>query len=105
MFNQHTVREANVHSKIAGDVKWNSTGSYLASTSFDKTTKLGQLDTHGNLKTFQTIARSGIVNQLCWHPTEKTTLGLVGEDKFVEIWDVRGTSSCNFIDAIYDSLK
>ena len=51
---------------------------------------LGQLDTHGNMKTFQTISRSGVINQLCWHPSDKGTLGLVGENKYVEIWDVRG---------------
>jgi hypothetical protein len=42
MFAQHSMKEANVHSKIAGDVRWNCTGAYLASTSFDKTTKLGE---------------------------------------------------------------
>ncbi len=51
----------------------------------------GQLDTHGNLKTFQTISKTGgNVNQLCWHPSINSSLGLVGEDKVVEIWDVKG---------------
>jgi len=105
MFNQHTVKEGNVHNKNAGDVRWNCTGSCLGSTSFDKTTKLGQMDSHGNLKTFQNISRSGVVNQLCWHPSDKSTLGLVGENKYVEIWDVRGNCTANKISTIGNNIN
>jgi hypothetical protein len=60
-----TFREGNSHSKPVGDVRWNCSGfilfpplslqtnillgDYLASASFDKTTKIGQLDNNGNV--------------------------------------------------------
>jgi COMPASS component SWD3 len=75
-----------IHSKPVVDLRWNFDGRFLASASNDKTVKINQLESSGSLTNIQTI--STLANQLCWNP-EGTALVVVGEDKLVEIWDIR----------------
>jgi WD40 repeat protein len=99
-----------IPSEISDRLIFRPSGDYLASASFDKTTKIGQLDNNGNvrvvrdlhlssfldfcqqLRTIQTIQRAGNITQALWHPLDQNILSLLGEEKLVEIWDVRGLS-------------
>ena len=47
-------KEINFHSKVLLDIDWNCDGQYLGSSSYDKTVKIGQLETSGNVKVVQT---------------------------------------------------
>jgi WD40 repeat protein len=42
------------------------------------------------LRQVQTIQRPGSITQACWHPTDSSLISLVGEEKTVELWDIRG---------------
>ena len=47
-------KDINFHSKVLLDIDWNCDGQYLGSSSYDKTVKIGQLETSGNVKVVQT---------------------------------------------------
>lgn len=97
-----SIRDAITHSKTVADIRWNNDGSFLASASFDKNVKIGSLDVTGNvlfffysfyniqLKPINSFTTSGSINQMCWHPLDDSILSVLGDDKFVELWDVRG---------------
>ena len=42
------------------------------------------------LRPIQTIPRAVNITQACWHPSENSLVSLLGDDKAVEIWDIRG---------------
>jgi WD40 repeat protein len=45
------------------------------------------------LRPLQTIQRTGNITQALWHPSDANLISLLGEEKLVEIWDVRGQFS------------
>lgn len=85
------LRDVNLHSKAIVDMKWSGDGGRLGTISHDKTVKISQLDDNGSAKCIHTIPCNNVeLNVLCWHPSDSTKFAVVGEDKAVEFWDVRG---------------
>lgn len=86
-------KDINFHSKAIVDVRWSYDGLYLASSSHDRTVRVSQLDSSGSLKSLQVIPttppRSGVV----WNPAESSRFLISGEDKFVDLWDVRASKA------------
>ncbi len=66
------------------------TGQYIGSASLDKTVRIGQLDTSG-VRALQTVQSNAVITQVCWNPiVENSSFAIAGDDKTVELWDVRG---------------
>lgn len=96
-----TMSGSNQSQKVVIDLKWNKEGNYLGVISADKTVRVGQLDQknggiYQNIHTIPTYSSggsgsgSGQMAQLCWSPTEIARLAFCGDDKQIELWDVRG---------------
>merc|ERR1719487_944750 len=85
----YTIRDGNPHSKPVGDVKWNANGEYLGSVSFDKSFKVGQMDNNGNYRTVHSNIPGIVPSQLCWQPDSATNCAISGDDRMVEIFDIR----------------
>lgn len=78
-----------LHSKPVSDLKWNISGEYLASVSKDKTTKICALKGDGSLKLVHTVPSSLMPVKIAWHPKVSNCFAVAGDDKNVDIWDVR----------------
>jgi len=90
-WNKHTLREVTYHTKTCTDVRWNCDGSYLGSSSYDKTVKIGQLSPDGGVKTVQTVQCAQLIQSVSWHPSEPQRFVIAGDDKSIEVWDVRAS--------------
>jgi WD40 repeat protein len=90
-FARHTTKEVPGYTKAIHDLKWNREGNFLGMVSADKTVKIGQLDRSGQFQNVHSIPNSSQMTQLCWHSTEDSRLAICGDDKNVEIWDVRAS--------------
>jgi WD40 repeat protein len=96
-FENYTVKDLNTHSKSVVDLQWNNEGNYLGTVSHDKTVKIGQLDTSGSTKTIHAIPHNHTdISLIGWNPNDSSKFALAGEDKSIELWDVRGEYCCNF---------
>jgi WD40 repeat protein len=89
-FSRHTARDVVGYSKMVHDLKWNKEGNYLGMVSADKTVKVGQLDKTGSFQNVHSIPNSASMMQVCWNPQDDSRIGMCGDDKSVELWDVRG---------------
>ena len=115
-FQRHTAKDVTGYNKTIHDLKWNreglkisffflvscgssfnyayyplcTVGNYLGIISGDKTVKVGQLDRSGTFQNVHNIPNSAQMMQLCWNPANDSRLGVCGDDKAVELWDVRG---------------
>jgi WD40 repeat protein len=97
------------------ELKWSPDGTYLGSSSFDKSVKIAQLESSGSARVVQTgtficvhdfmagklwsdicvrvVPVSAPISQICWHPTDSNRFLIAGDDKSIELWDVRGMFS------------
>jgi WD40 repeat protein len=89
-FSRHTARDVVGYSKMVHDLKWNKEGNHLGMVSADKTVKVGQLDKTGSFQNVHSIPNSASMMQVCWNPQDDSRIGMCGDDKSVELWDVRG---------------
>jgi WD40 repeat protein len=92
-FDNHVAKDLNFHTKIVLDLKWNNDGSYIGSVSSDRSIKICQLDSSGGAKVSHSISTNVHYSQICWNPTNNSRFALIGDEKTVELWDVRGL--CN----------
>jgi WD40 repeat protein len=51
--------------------------------------------TSDGLKTVQSVQCASTITQVCFHPNDPSRFAIIGEDKNVELWDVRGNISLN----------
>lgn len=89
-FSRHSFKDISNYSKPIIDLKWSKEGKYLGMVSMDKVVKVGQLDQSGSFQNVQTISSNSNISQVCWHPTEESRFTYCGDEKMVELWDVRG---------------
>lgn len=89
-FQRHTSKDVSGYSKMIHDMRWNREGNYIGIVSADKTVKVGQLDKSGSFQNVHSIPNSGLVSQIGWNPLDDSRIGMCGDDKSVELWDVRG---------------
>ena len=89
-FTRHTAKDVAGYTKMIHDLKWNREGNYIGMISGDKTVKVGQLEKTGTFQNVHSIPNSAQMSQLCWNPIDDSRLGLCGDEKMVELWDVRG---------------
>lgn len=89
-FARYTARDVAGYSKLIHDLKWNREGNYIGMVSADKTVKVGQLDKNGSFQNVHTIPNSAQMAQVVWNPQDDSRIGMCGDDKAVELWDVRG---------------
>lgn len=93
-FTSFTSKDIAGYTSMIYDLKWNSDGNYLACILKEKTVKIGQLDNNnGFFQNIHNIPNSTQMSQLCWNPTDQQRLAICGEDKYVELWDVRSSRS------------
>jgi WD40 repeat protein len=90
-FAKHSSKDVGGYSKMMSEIKWNREGNYLGMISSDKSAKVGQLDKSGSFQNVHSIPTNASFFQLCWNPQDDSRLALCGDDKAVELWDVRGT--------------
>jgi WD40 repeat protein len=84
------IKDLNLHNKGVKSCRWSGDGRYLGTSSTaEKNTKISQLEPSGTIKSIQTIPNSQGIYQVVWNPTDSQHFALTGQDKFVEMWDVR----------------
>jgi WD40 repeat protein len=93
------------HLKQVNIARWNSDGLYLGSSSSDKQVKIGQLEGSGTLRQVQTIPMITNVTQIVWHPTETGRFCVAGDDKAIELWDVRASRATSKIQTLSSNLN
>lgn len=86
-------------------LRWNCDGLHLASSSTDKQVKVGQLDPTGTLRTVHTIPSLTAVKSIVWHPTEPGRFCVVGDDKSIDLWDVRASRPASRIATLGGNLN
>ena len=74
--------------KTVYDLKWNTDGSFIAAACGDKTVRIGQMDSTGSARSFQTVQSLAVAN-LCWHPSDLNRFAFASDEKYIEVWDVR----------------
>ena len=99
MFKSLVSVSPNLHSKAVNYLQWNSDGNYLGSVSIpEKTVKISQLDSKSmNAKVLHTVPCSNVPAAVCWHPTDPIRFAICGDDKTVDIWDVRASKAVSKI--------
>jgi WD40 repeat protein len=90
-FDNHIVKDINIHTKPVVDLKWNNDGSYIGSISSDRSIKISQLDSSGGAKVSHTIPTNVHYSLICWNPANNSRFALIGDERTVELWDVRGS--------------
>ena len=91
-FSSFTSTDIAGYPKTIFDLKWNNEGNYLACVSGDKTVKVGQLDgNNGQYQFIHSIPTTIQMAQLCWNPIDQKRLSMCGDDKSVDLWDVRSS--------------
>lgn len=91
-FSSFTSKDIAGYENKIFDLKWNAEGNYLACVLDKKIVKIGQLDNNnGNYQNIHNISCQSQIAQLCWNPMDQQRLAICGEDKFVELWDVRSS--------------
>lgn len=89
MFEGYNFTYPNVHTKGITDIKWNNNGTLLCTASNDKSIKVSQFDGK-DAKVLHTIPCNTATTMVCWHPNDPKRFAIGGDDRFVDIWDVRG---------------
>lgn len=89
-FTRHTSKDVAGYNKVLLELNWNREGNYLGMISSDRSVKVGQLDKSGTFQNVHNIPTTSTMTQLCWNPVDDSRIGMCGEDKYVELWDVRG---------------
>jgi THO complex subunit 3 len=102
-----TIIEAlpGLHTKSISDVKWNVDGDYLATTSKDFTTKVSALKQDGTLKLVHTVPSSLTPIKMAWHPSSQGVFAVAGDDKNVDIWDVRAPRATARIPSLGNNIN
>lgn len=95
-FSRHTSKDATGYNKVLHELKWNSEGNYIGMISADKSVKVGQLDKTGSFQNVHSIPNNAPLSQIAWNPVDDSRIGMCGDDKYVELWDVRGESQLWF---------
>ena len=105
-FGKSATRELGVsyHQKPVGTMQWSCDGTYLGSSSSDKQVKIGQLDSTG-LRPVHTIPSLTSITQIVWHPTEPSRFCIAGDDKAIELWDVRASRAASKITTLGSNLN
>ena len=96
---------AGLHTRQVTDLKFNNAGEYLATVSKDKTTKVSALKPDGSLKLIHTVPSSSVPTKMAWHPLQPACFAVRGEDKNVDIWDVRATRATARIPGIGNHIN
>ncbi len=96
---------AGLHTRPVTDLKFSYSGDYLATVSKDKTTKVSALKPDGSLKLVHTVPSSSVPAKMVWHPTSVVSFAVCGEDKNVDIWDVRATRATARIPALGNHIN
>lgn len=80
----------SMHNKSVYDLKWNIDGSYLGSM-IGKNLKIGQLleGSSVSMKCIHTVPSNSSLSTMCWNPANPAGFAFCGDDKVVELWDVR----------------
>ena len=89
-FSRYSVQDVAGYNKRVKDVKWNTEGKYFLTASSDHSARVGQLDNSGATKHVHTIPFGGEIEQTFWNPAQDNRFAIIGEDKTIELWDVRG---------------
>lgn len=96
-FSSYHIRDITGYSKSLYHCAWSCNGDYLSVICGDKNVHISQLDIRkGALPTLQpihTISTNSIMARTAWHPFENNRLAICGDEKFVEIWDVRAAKA------------
>uniref|UniRef100_A0A7S3M2X7 Anaphase-promoting complex subunit 4-like WD40 domain-containing protein n=1 Tax=Spumella elongata TaxID=89044 RepID=A0A7S3M2X7_9STRA len=92
-FTRHTSKDVAGYNKVLLELCWNREGNYLGMISSDRSVKVGQLDKSGTFQNVHNIPTTTTMTQLCWNPVDDSRIGMCGEDKYVELWDVRASKA------------
>lgn len=84
-----SFRDFHYHGKSVLSAKWNCDGSYLATGSYDKTCKVGNLEPNGSLKVCHVVNCASSPSRIIWHTEDKNRFAIGGDDAPIDIWDVR----------------
>jgi WD40 repeat protein len=97
MFLKHKLRDVPGLSKSAYQCAWSCDGQYISVICGDKTVQIFQLEfQHLNssssnpLQSIRSI-NAGTIMETEWHPSESNRLAFCGDEKNLEIWDVRNS--------------
>ncbi len=95
-FSRNYARDISSINKMLYHIAWNCDGTYLAGTASDRSVRVYQLDNleskpmmASSLQSVHSIPTSQIMTKLAWHPFESGRIAICGDDKTIEIWDVR----------------
>lgn len=82
-------KDLNFHNKSLEAVKWSGDGKYLGAAFKDKSVKIGQLESTGNIRVVHTVPCTHSARSVTWNPLDDQRFAIAGLDKFIELWDVR----------------
>lgn len=104
-FNRYVSKEVSGHLKTIFDIKWNKEGNYLSIISSEKSVKISQLGSTGQASTVHNIPCTSVMAQTVWHPSMESRLAMCGDDKAVEIWDVRASRAAQKMSSLGSNIN
>lgn len=108
MFLRHSYKDITIYTKSVYQVAWSCEGTYLGVVSSEKCINISQLSTVKsayNLQIIHSIPTSSAVSKLAWHPTDDSRLVFCGDDKMVEVWDVRAAKAAVKLPSLGNNLN
>lgn len=103
------LRDITGYSKSLYHCAWSCDGEHLSVICGDKNVHISQFDPRrGVLPTLQpihTISTNSVMAKTAWHPTENNRLVICGDEKFVEVWDVRSSKPAMKLSSMGNNLN
>jgi THO complex subunit 3 len=104
-FSDFKQTEHNAHKKEIYCIKWNCTGTHLASGSRDCSIKIWSNEKGGLDKLCDFKDHTGGIEGLTWHPDSPDIFASVSEDKTLRIWDIRTRKSVKTVKTEFANLN
>ena len=101
---QYLSKDLRIHDKTINTCTWSGGGKYLGVCFHDKHARICQLEPSGTVRSIQTIPCSSSVKKIIWHPNDNQRFAIVGNDKFIELWDVRAPRPTSKISCSPDNV-
>lgn len=95
-FQSYHVRDVPNYPKVLYYAAWSCAGDHLGVISADKNIYISQLTISSSsglpsLKNVHSIPTNVVMVKIAWHPTINGRLVMCGDDKSVEVWDVKSS--------------
>jgi THO complex subunit 3 len=101
----YNVKDLNMNNqKTLSSCEWSGDGKYIGTCFSDKQVKIAQLEPSGSVRVIQSIACNHSMKRVIWNPVDNTRFAITGQDKSIELYDVRVSRATSKIPSLGDNV-